>query len=368
MIVNRYVLVCVLLLIIFNHLCHGWRRRRRRRGDVPRNCAFSSWSSYSSCTATCGSSGTKYRTRYITRYASCGGSCNYQTYQSVSCPGTCCPAHCSYSWTAWGSCSKTCQYGTRTRNIRVWRNPSCGGRACPSSSQSQKCGTGSGRSILGQCNATQENWYKEIEVSRQLLVHLVQVLQILSGCAVNSGTRKRTRRLMTKASCGGTCGLATSDTQKCTPIPISCQISSWSLWQACVPSNGRCGQGNQHRSRNITQQSYCSSPCPQINESRSCVHSCCPVNCQLSQWTTWSSCSSTCGKGKSDRTRSVRIQPSCGGRNCSILSESKDCIKYNDKDCVMDLWSSWSACDNGCGHGTQRRYRKITHQSVCRGQ
>ena len=145
MIVNRYVLVCVLLLIIFNHLCHGWRRRRRRRywwRCYPRNCAFSSWSSYSSCTATCGSSGTKYRTRYITRYASCGGSCNYQTYQSVSCPGTCCPAHCSYSWTAWGSCSKTCQYGTRTRNIRVWRNPSCGGRACPSSSQSQKCGTG----------------------------------------------------------------------------------------------------------------------------------------------------------------------------------------------------------------------------------
>lgn len=37
---------------------------------------------------------------------------------------------------------------------------------------------------------------------------------------------------MTKASCGGTCGLATSDTQKCTPIPISCQVSEY--WSRSV--------------------------------------------------------------------------------------------------------------------------------------
>ena len=142
MLIGRSLVFLVLFqLLLLSELTDGWRRRRRRRRCYPRNCAMSSWSSWSSCSATCGSSGRKTRTRRVLSYAYCGGSC-YSTSESASCPRTCCPVSCSYSWTSWSSCSATCKYGTQTRRTSVHRNPSCGGTSCPSSPQTRRCGNG----------------------------------------------------------------------------------------------------------------------------------------------------------------------------------------------------------------------------------
>ena len=140
--ISRSLVFLVLLqLLLLSELSDGWRRRRRRRRCYPRNCVMSSWSSWSSCSAPCGSIGIKTRRRRVLSYAYCGGYC-YSTSQSASCPHTCCPVSCSYSWTAWSSCSASCMYGTRTRRTWIWRRPSCGGSSCPSSPQSQRCGNG----------------------------------------------------------------------------------------------------------------------------------------------------------------------------------------------------------------------------------
>jgi hypothetical protein len=72
--------------------------------------------------------------------------------------------------------------------------------------------------------------------------------------------------------------------------------------------------------------------------------------------------------GNSDRTRTRRKLPSCGGRACGSLSQRKVCTQYINHDCQMGAWSSWSVCDNGCGQGRQRKTRKITQQPVCRGR
>ena len=62
--------------------------------------------------------------------------------ETQHCPGTCCPIACSFSWTSWSSCSATCQYGTRKRNNFIWRVQTCGGTPCPASPQTQRCGNG----------------------------------------------------------------------------------------------------------------------------------------------------------------------------------------------------------------------------------
>ena len=140
--VYRFVVFPALAVILLSQLCHGCPRRRRSPRCYPRNCVVSSWGRWSSCSATCGSYGRKTRNRRVITSASCGGSCHYSTSQSTSCPGTCCPIRCSYSWASWGPCSATCQYGTRSRRISIWRYPRCGGTSCPRSPQTQRCGNG----------------------------------------------------------------------------------------------------------------------------------------------------------------------------------------------------------------------------------
>ena len=50
------------------------------------------------------------------------------------------------------------------------------------------------------------------------------------SCAVNSGTQTRSRRVTTQASCGGTCTQSKTGSQRCTPIPVTCQVS-----KSCLP-------------------------------------------------------------------------------------------------------------------------------------
>ena len=78
--------ICLLLLMMDTN---AWRRRRRRRRSSPScqavNCLVSSWTSWSSCSHPCGTSGTQRRTRQQTRAASCGGSCPYSLLETRRC-------------------------------------------------------------------------------------------------------------------------------------------------------------------------------------------------------------------------------------------------------------------------------------------
>ena len=139
MALSRLVLTGVLLLHILS--CSIACRRRRSPVCYRRDCTYYSWSSWGSCTASCGYYGVKKRSRSIRSYASCGGSCSYKTTDSTSCPNTCCPIACRYSWQSWSACDATCGYGKRTRRARIISSPRCGGNRCPGY-VTETCGNG----------------------------------------------------------------------------------------------------------------------------------------------------------------------------------------------------------------------------------
>ena len=81
--------ICVILLLMAETNSIFWRRRRRRRRSPPPcsavNCQVGSWTSWSSCSHKCGTSGTKRRTRQQVQAASCGGFCPYNLLEARAC-------------------------------------------------------------------------------------------------------------------------------------------------------------------------------------------------------------------------------------------------------------------------------------------
>lgn len=93
-----------------------------------------------------------------------------------------------------------------------------------------------------------------------------------------------------------------------------CIFSAWSDWSACTCT------GLQERHRSI-QQHYLGdgTPCEGAKtETRSCSPDCVkePVDCKLSEWSVWSTCSAECGGGQMFRTREVTVDPENGGKLC----------------------------------------------------
>lgn len=60
-----------------------------------------------------------------------------------------------------------------------------------------------------------------------------------------------------------------------------------------------------------------------LNPHPSCLPS--AIDCIMSEWTEWSECNKSCGKGHTIRTRSVTLEPQFGGDPCSETIQRKKC-------------------------------------------
>jgi hypothetical protein len=152
----------------------------------------------------------------------------------------------------------------------------------------------------------------------------------------------------------------TSVAQTTAEIPIDCKVSDWSNWSNCSVS---CGGGTQERTRSIiTMPRGNGVACPILKDTRACNTDVCPVDCQVSDWSNWGTCTKSCGGGLQERTRSI-ITPTRGaGIACPELKQTKDCnTDVCSVDCQVSDWSNWSACPAPCG-GTQERRRSIITQ------
>ncbi|XP_048057494.1 adhesion G protein-coupled receptor B2 isoform X7 [Megalobrama amblycephala] len=140
----------------------------------------------------------------------------------------------------------------------------------------------------------------------------------------------------------------------------------WSQWSVCSLT---CGQGWQVRSRSCVSSPYgtlCSGP---LRETRLCNNTAtCPgepqhqaVHGLWEEWSSWSLCSVTCGRGSRTRSR-ICVLPQHGSKGCGGPEvQTKLC---NIAVCPVEGqwldWAAWSQCSVSCGSGTQQRQRRCS--------
>ncbi|KAG7203741.1 hypothetical protein KM043_013767 [Ampulex compressa] len=130
---------------------------------------------------------------------------------------------------------------------------------------------------------------------------------------------------------------------------VDCQVSKWSKWSQCegcrgytmsrreilVPArgNGRSCPRKLERKRKCHKVPPCSlqgdGPGRRSYRDRdsSGAQNDISVDCKMTQWSSWSRCTATCGDSLQHRTRTVKVQPrGPNGKLCSALVEFRKCL------------------------------------------
>jgi hypothetical protein len=236
---------------------------------------MSSWSGYGSCSKSCGA-GKKTKTRTVLVAAKCGAAACGAATAPASCNDFGCPIDCALgNWNAWQACSVTCGGGTQKRGRPVTTQPQHGGQKCQHTSESQACGQ-----------------------------------------------------------------------DKC---PVHCKVSAWSEWGSCSKT---CGGGVSKRSRSVVvKPEYGGTICPDLDATSSCKRQQCPVDCQVGSWSEWYAYAN--GKHMLKRVRAVTRYPTFGGKKCPGLVQTKSHTEMCKNTVV---YGQWSSCTRRCGTG--RRFRQ----------
>ncbi|CAJ1342471.1 unnamed protein product [Effrenium voratum] len=392
------------------------------------DCVVTEWTEWDSCSRTCGS-GHARRQRQISRFPSVGGElCPEDLLQIKSCVlDPCASQDCQVSdWLEWGTCSATCGGGhqSRVRTVLSLRGP--GGMGCfwPRSWQgmskgsvpwhpwiarrpqewsecSKSCGGGymtRTRSLdsipSGGSDVCEER--PMAEVAPCAVDHCAALCvdgawgawEPWSVCSssCDGGEMFRRREIVRMANnCGWPATGLSHDTAFCNVDvacegPKDCSFTPWSQWNTC---SSTC-EGVSSRHRHISEfgtgaGAFCSgalkevthcNPAKEQGMQEQCVSGP-PVDCLLSTWAPWSSCSASCGGGERSRARHVAQEAYNGGfgrlgskgRCQEPLQEALECARapcgtaHEAVDCVLGEWYSWGQCD-ACG-GERTRMRKI---------
>jgi len=139
-----------------------------------------------------------------------------------------------------------------------------------------------------------------------------------------------------------------------------CEVTDW-LLEDCSVS---CGGGTMTKTRKVVVHPIGKGMrCPPLQEEVSCNMAPCPVDCVLSDWSGWSSCSAECGGGVKERNRNVEVEAQHSGTPCDSTEEEQACgMQSCDEDCVLSDWSAWSSCSKACGGGSFRRTKGVLEQ------
>lgn len=320
----------------------------------PVDCALSDWSEWSRCQ---NATGQVFRQRTVLRPPESGGEpCTGSLEETLPCGSGPAPVPCVFSnWQEWTSCSSTCGVGRHTRMRRILSEARHSGEACEGltletkACSDQECG---GRDcVLGDWS----DW---------------------SMCDPERHPQ-RYRRRQVKQNAMGTgyrCNQTLKETQGCPEFAEEpCRLSDWSEWEALgwhEPNPPRCsrecGGGQTFRTRFMQAPPAHGGSCPDssLKQLKACNTQPCNAECQMSDWSQWSTCSADCGKGTMTRSRTLlnleaKFSIGCDG----ALEEALPCLGKEgvcpQTDCTWSQWNDWSSCSASCGGGVARRMRAL---------
>ncbi|XP_031555168.1 uncharacterized protein LOC116292070 [Actinia tenebrosa] len=321
----------------------------------PIDGGYSSWSSWSPCTKTCGSSSLSQRERACTspepRYG--GRPCQGDSVQTRECGKQPCPVNGDFSdWSSWTPCANvSCGSNLFSMRNRTCDNPrpKFGGENCTGHLVEKKS------CRLKHCpiNGGFSSWSQWSECPK--------------NCKVSGVAHRRRRCDNPKPRNGGQdCVGPKLETKACSnTCPVDGGFTEWTSWSKCSQECGRTSIKSRER--------YCTNPSP-ANGGKRCkgskfqVKICrkdgCPVNGNYTAWSDWTVCPK-CGFGVQTRQRTcTNPSPINGGKDCEgPAKETLACPFKRCRNNGFGQWSSYGHCSKSCGGGAKMRRRTCEDES-----
>ncbi|XP_030767480.1 spondin-1 isoform X2 [Sitophilus oryzae] len=266
-------------------------------------CSTSPWGEWSACSETCGV-GFKMRTRFFLDNMGRKKCPHITTVEKEKCMGQPCanvqpedPMCPTTPWSDWSPCSASCGKGVKFRTKLLLVGPElqakCQGRVemiqqapcvdtpdCTFDMATAKvvCMQDSDQ---GPCQGYYNRWYFD---SRKLMC----VPFVYGGCRGNKNN------FLTSEECMGSCSIVRDALSGINPAPSTSSSTSQTRFRTAP---------------NLLQSSVDS-----YGE---------PVDCMITPWSSWSSCSVTCGAGLEERFRMIKRPAQNGGKPCPTNLKKK---------------------------------------------
>ncbi|XP_059564954.1 spondin-1 isoform X1 [Myotis daubentonii] len=343
--------------------------------DTPETCIYSNWSPWSACSSSTCDKGKRMRQRMLKAQLDLSVPCpDTQDFQPCMGPG--CSdedgSTCTMSeWITWSPCSISCGMGMRSRERYVKQFPEDGSVCTLPTEETEKC------MVNEECSS-----------SSCLMTEWGEWDECSATCGM--GMKKRHRMVKMSPADGSMCKAETSQTEKCM-MPechtIPCLLSPWSEWSDCSVT---CGKGMRTRQRMLKSLAELGDCNEELEQVEKCMLPECPTDCELTEWSQWSECNKSCGKGHMIRTRMIQMEPQFGGAPCPETVQRKKCrlrkcrnpsiqkLRWREAresrrseqmreesdgeqfpGCRMRPWTAWSECTKLCGGGIQERYMTV---------